>query len=286
MTRENHVLWIDPSMYVNYRKTFCCVFRKRSKAVPSAEQRRKRLSLNRGSQFRAVITTISLRKSVDDDLKYEVRLQISGHPQSDGTFVYEDGHNHDNRRTAMARNVLVQNKRLLPDEKNRVRELGGLGLKPRAILTDLGGADAGNGRTRTRKAILNVLSANRIALYGGVRNISVDMDLTVKFFLSCSANFWLYCATDKGVEIRLSGHDFLSNTGVVSSCSGARFKDLHVVFPGSNLIASVFGDCVSVDSTHNMCSAQFPLYLGIVADTNGKVISLQSVCFLRRLLTL
>lgn len=192
------------------------------------------------------------------------------HSSLQDVFVFRNGHNHDTRRTSLARNALVQNKRLLANEKKRVQELGGLALKPQAILEEFGGSDAGLCRTRTTKAISNVLFAETRRSHRNGYTVSVDIDLTVKYLLRIGASFWLYYVKNETMELRLSESDFLNNADVLNMCSGAQFKDIHVMFPGSDRLAAVFGDCVSVDSTHNMCSARFPLYLGMVGDTNGK----------------
>lgn len=234
-------------------------------------RKRKRVDLDRGCKFRAVITTIAKRPDEKAEPKYDVKMEVFSHTPAPGEFLYPDGHNHDTRRTADVSNVLVQNKRLLPEESVRVRELGGLGLKPREILWELGGSDAAGGRTRTTKTISNVLATERRRVYGSGDTTSVDIDLTVQFLLKCRTLFWLYCVTKEGTEVRLDERMFLQGSDVVEFCAGSTFKDLHVLFPGSLRVAAMYGDCVSVDSTHNMCSARFPLYLGMVGDTNGNL---------------
>lgn len=100
--------------------------------------------------------------------------------------------------------------------------------------------------------------------------VSVVLVLTIKYLVQCCAKFWLYCVNEEREEYSLSELDFLRESDVIQACNGAHFMDIHVLFPGSERVAALFGDCVSVDSTHNMCSSRFPLYLGMVADTNRK----------------
>lgn len=277
MTRANDVLWIDPELFPCYQRTFRCVFHKRTRAVALEAvsqnvKRRKRVSFDKDCGFRVVLTTTSMRKSLQEDVSYNMKMNVYAHNPNAETdeVVFANGHNHNTRRSSPANNILPQNKRLLPHEKQRVRELSGYGMKPREILLQIGGTDAGDHRTRTTKSISNLTYAEKRKLYGSPSTVAVDMDLTVKYLSHVGAKFWIYCAKPDNEEVRLSEKDFLGNSVVTRVCDGAQFKDLHVLFPGCERMSALYGDCVSVDSTHNMCSARFPLYLGMVGDTNGK----------------